>query len=259
MSLLSRIADRLILCPSTQPIDPDGKKRHWIDTSFGKIEAWVSTCPVDASPQEIELTVLKFPGTAGRAERAGVHPVEIWATSAEVWTINPHGYGGSAGRASVKKFPRMVDAVASHLQQAHPNRRVFVIGNSLGCMSALYYARNFRAEGLVLRNPPPVRDMIRTRPRYSAWNLGMSSWIADQVPREMDAIDNAGHCEVNCLFIQSARDRVVPVPYQDKIFQAYRGSIEKFVIAGADHHEMVQERQQQEYFDALQRFYTNSN
>ena len=254
MNFISRIADRLILCPTTEPIDPEGKRREWIETAFGKIEAWIGTYPAEAAPRELELTVLKFPGTGGRAERAGVHPVEIWNRKAEIWTINPHGYGASTGPASVKKFPNLIESVANHLRAPKANRKLIVTGNSLGCVSALYFAKNFKVNGLLLRNPPPVREMIRTRPRYSAWNFGFSRFIADQVPEELDAISNASQCKAACLLIQSGRDRVVPVSYQDKICDAYRGPIEKFVIQGADHHEQVKEPQQQQYFDALNRF-----
>lgn len=253
MSLLSWIADRLILCPSTQPIDAQAKRREWIPTEFGRIEAWVGRFPNDDEP-ELDLTILKFPGTGGRAERAGVHPAEIWGLRSEVWTINPHGYGGSTGPASMKKFPAMILAVANHLQRNGGGRPVVVIGNSLGCVSALRFAEQFEPAGLILRNPPPVRNMIRTRPRYSAWNFGMSKVIADQVPVELDTIANAVGCTQPCLLIQSAEDQVVPVEYQDRIFNAYHGPIEKFVIEGADHHELVDEIQQQDYVEAIRRF-----
>ena len=253
MSLLSRIADRIILCPSTQPIDAQGKRREWIPTEFGRIEAWVGRYPDDGGA-DFDLTILKFPGTGGRAERAGVHPAEVWGLRTEVWTINPHGYGGSIGPASMNKFPAMIGAVAKHLLRDGGGRPMVVIGNSLGCISALRFAEQFEPNGLVLRNPPPVRNMIRTRPRYSAWNFGMSKIIADEVPVELDAISNAALCSPPCLLIQSARDRVVPVEYQNRIFNAYNGPIEKFVIEGADHHELVSEAQQQDYVDALRNF-----
>ena len=253
MSLLSWLADRLILCPTTEPIDPDGKHREWIATEFGRIEAWIGEYPKD-SDADFELTMVKFPGTGGRAERAGVHPAEIWGKRAEVWAINPHGYGGSEGSASMKKFPAMLSGVAEHVRARTGNRPLIASGNSLGCISALYFARHYRTQGLLLRNPPPVRNMIRTRSRYAAWNFGMSRFIADEVPEELDAIENAANCPVNCLLIQSAEDTVVPVEYQDRIYDSYQGPIKKFVIDGAEHHEMIEARQQAEYFATLGRF-----
>ena len=253
MSLLSWLADRLILCPTTQPIDSDGKRREWIETEFGRIEAWVGSYP-DHVDSDFELTIVKFPGNGGRAERAGVHPAEIWRKRSEVWTINPHGYGGSEGVASLKKFPAMVAAAAQHIGAKTGDRPMIASGNSLGCISALYLARHYRVNGLLLRNPPPLRNMIRTRPRYAAWNFGMSRIIADEVPEGLDAIENAANCSVNCLLIQSAEDTVVPVEYQDRVYHAYRGPIEKFVIEGAEHHEMIEERQQDDYCTTLCRF-----
>lgn len=250
MSFLSWLADQLILCPSKHAIDFDGKRRELIDSPFGHVEAWVGRYPED-SASEVNVTVIKFPGTAGRAERAGVHPAEVWGVNAEVWTINPHGYGGSSGRASIKKFPAMASAVHRHVAAVAPDRPIVVVGNSLGCVSALYTAANHKIDALIVRNPAPVRNMIRNRPRYRAWNFGLSGFIADEVPHQLDSIANSAACTAPCLFIQSGADRVIPLPYQDLVFDAYSGPIRKFVIQGADHHELVGENQQQEYFEAL--------
>ena len=98
MSLLAKIADRLILCPSTDPIDAGENRREIVFSSDGvEIEAWVSRWGdfENVSPSE-RLVVMKIPGTGGRAERGSVHPCELMIgpdkesalKAAEVWTLN---------------------------------------------------------------------------------------------------------------------------------------------------------------------------
>lgn len=250
MSVISWIADRLILCPSTHSIDPEGKRRELIATTDGQIEAWVGQYS-NNSAKSTELVVLKFPGTSGRAERSSVHPVEIWNVPAEIWTINQKGYGGSSGPASIKYFPNSSRAAFEHIKGIYPNLPIVVTGNSLGCISALYLAANESVLAVLLRNPPPVQQMIKSRPKYSAWNFGLSRVIADEVPNELDCIENAKKASAPCLFIQSEKDRVVPVKYQNLILDAYRGPKRLFQIRDADHHETISECESEPYIGAV--------
>ena len=74
MTLLSKLADRLILMPSTHDIDPGDKRCQRIATPYGEVETWIGVFPDShQSTNDTELVIIKFPGTAGRAERAGVH------------------------------------------------------------------------------------------------------------------------------------------------------------------------------------------
>ena len=249
MSIFSWLADRLILCPTTDAIDPAGKRQIWVDSAHGRIEIWVGAWPDPPNPAN--MSIIKFPGTAGRAERAGVHPAEVLdGFRSEIHSVNPHGYGGSDGPASIKKFPEMARSIYRHVKTSARERKILVVGNSLGCVSALFVAANFDVDGLILRNPPPLKHMISFRPRYSAWNFGWSSLIADEVPDELNGIDNAAKSTCPMLMVQSSEDRVVPVEYQDLIFDSYRGSAMKFVSFGTDHHEPVTAQQQQEYLEA---------
>ncbi len=259
MSLLSNLADRLILCPSTEPIDPEDRKRFLVVTPKGQVETWVlpsrspflSDVPENGT-QEKNLIVLKFPGTAGRAERSGIHPADAWPTiHAEIWTVNQLGYGGSDGPAAIASFPATAAAVCKFLANRYPQQPILVVGNSLGCLPALFLAAHFNITGLYLRNPPPIPQMIRSRPRYSWWNFGLSRWIAAEVPLELDTIANAAKSSVPCLFVQSELDRMVPCRYQNMIISQYSGPKRVFQIEGGDHHDQVSETRQDDYLQAL--------
>lgn len=258
MSFLSWLANRLILCPSTHTIDPAGKQRIEIPTPHGHVEAYVDSMNNDGIGEQRnqgtgDLVILKFPGTAGRAERAGLHPAELFEQFAsEVWTINHHGYGQSSGPANILSFPEACDSVMEFIRARKGKQRSYLVtGNSLGSISALYVAARYPVTGMLLRNPVPVHQLISTRPKYAAWNFGMSSVVANQVPASLDAIENARQASAPCLFVQSERDRVVPPPYQAQIIDNYHAVSSTFVSRGTDHHEPVPENQAEAYLDSL--------
>ncbi len=255
MSLLSRIADRLILHPTTHDIDTQDKERIWIETGSGKVEAWIVRSPrsVAATAKTTKLLLLKFPGTGGRAERAGAFPAQLWPDfETETWTINHRGYGGSSPPASIQNFTETCDAFWESALQQFPNRKVVLYGNSLGCISALYLAARHSAAGLFLRNPPALAQMIATRPRYTRWSFGFSKLIANQVPDQLDSVANAANCQTPCLFACSEKDTVIPPEYQNMVIDSYQGPHRKFIIEDADHADSIPDHQQEDFLSAIQ-------
>lgn len=250
MALLSRIADRLILRPSTHPVDPQESERLMIPASGGDIEAWVTRIEPELASGD-PLLVLKFPGAGGRAERGRVHPVEAWPdVAADVWTINHRGYGGSCGPASLQNFASTCEAIWKQAQRLHPERPIVVYGNSLGCLSALFLTARFPVAGAYLRNPPALAQMIASRTRYTWWSFGFSKWIAAQIPQELDAEANAAKSDCPALFIQSEQDRVIPTEFQQLVIGNYAGEVHKFVMRGVDHHHAPPEDQKDDYVEA---------
>ena len=72
-TFLSWLTDRLILCPTRHPIEANGKTPRLVPWGDGQVEVW--TQRVGGAPSAAaDLYVLKFPGTAGRAERSTVIP-----------------------------------------------------------------------------------------------------------------------------------------------------------------------------------------
>ena len=266
MSLLSKLADRLVLQPSTDPIDTDDRERHAFDVSGREVEAWVVLSPcnvryrsgasgwsdVAESAVAKRVVAIKFPGAGGRAERGGPHPFEVWNdVEAEIWTINHAGYGGSTGPATLGNFAATCDAVYQSITSKSSDAKIVVVGNSLGCVSALYVASRFDVDGLFLRNPVPLQQMISRRPRYNRWSFGMAKYLARSIPGALDAVANPAKCSAPAFFVQSEMDRVVPPEYQDLIFDAFAGPKKKFVLNGVDHHESVPEDQANEYVESL--------
>ena len=252
-NILSRLADRLVLVPSTDSIDPEDRQRILIPFGDGNLEAWSNEVHQDV--ESPKLIALKFPGTGGRAERAGPHPCELWTNVAsKIWTINPAGYGGSDGPATLQTMTAQADAVFEFVRSQLPDHKILLIGNSLGCLSALYLAARHKVAAVYVHNPPPLQQVIAGRPKYNWWNFGMAKFVAAQIPSELDAIANAARCECPAFFLRSEKDTVVPESYQRKIIDAYAGELQEFVIPGAEHDQFVAEEDHERYCAEVIRF-----
>jgi len=107
--MLARLADRLVLMPTTHPIEPETSHRQTIPLFDGELEYYADhVAPSQKGPATGKLLLIKFPGTGGRAERAARHPAECWGGDTVTWTINPMGYGGSTGPATLQGYWRPV-------------------------------------------------------------------------------------------------------------------------------------------------------
>ena len=252
--MLARLADRLILKPSTHVIPTEGKARRTVSMGSEQIEVWTQrTGPAShGGDNQTDVYVLKFPGTAGRAERATVHPADCWEDCrAELWTVNPLGYGGSSGRASLRSIAPAAQAVFAELARHARGCPILVTGNSLGTLSALFLAARFDVDGVLLRNPPPLRRLIFGR--HGWWTMGVGAWsLARQVPDELCTIGNAAAAKTPALFVMSGKDRLVPPRYQRRIMDQYAGEHRVLVLPKADHASSLEEDEQRQYGQLLQ-------
>src|SRR5207302_1484160 len=75
------------------------------------------------------------------------------------------------------------DALKS--KAGHP--RIYVFGASIGSAVAMNVAANRGVRGLILHNPPPLRQIILRN--YGWWNLWLLAGpVALQIPRELDSV-----------------------------------------------------------------------
>src|SRR5439155_12173538 len=125
---------------------------------------------------------------AGRAEW---HPVEEsldWGDKpVEVWAVNHPGFGGSTGPPRLSRFGPAALAAYDALAAEATGKPIFVSGMSLGSAMALHVAANRPVAGLILRSPPPLRNLIMTR--HGWWNLWiLATPVALGVPAELDSL-----------------------------------------------------------------------
>lgn len=246
-NMLRLIADTIILCPSRDEIPASHKLRRSLAHGREQVDLWVEHVACRSS-DEAELFVLKFGGAGSRAERASAHPLDFWSDiPAEVWGVNWPGFGASSGRASLAMFPAMGHAVCEELRRVAGGRPIVVTGNSLGTAIALHVvAAHGDVSGLILRNPPPLRQLIVSK--HGWWNAWVGAWlISTQVPRELDSLVNARRSSLPAVFVTSGKDRVVPPQFQDTIFEAYAGPKRRIVLPDSDHADPPGEGDQAEY------------
>ncbi len=246
--MLARLANRLVLCPSRNPLPLQEKSARRFPLGDGELEIVTMRPEVTREPQAF---VLKFGGAGGRAERAGLHPAEIWPhLNAEVWAVNYPGYGNSSGQASLPALVAAAQVSYEQLVEIAAGRPIIVTGNSIGCTCALYLAARVEIGGLLLRNPPPLKQLIVGR--FGWWNLWLGAGlIACQVPRELDSLRNAAQASAPAVFLTSGQDRVVPPKFQERIFSAYAGPKQRLIDPSADHATPLSPQLEEPYRTAL--------
>lgn len=232
--MLTLLADKFVLRPSRFAIPVEHKTRHVVPTASGDIELWRHRSGPEHRLRP-DVVLLKFSGTGGRAERATEHPAEFWSDLvADVWAMNPPGYGGSGGRASLQGLAELSSVVFEHVRRETGGVPIVLTGNSLGGVIALYLAANHPVDGLVLRNSPPLRELIINR--FGWWNLWLGAkLIARQIPPQLDAVANAARCTAPAVLISSQRDRIVWPRLQELIIDAYAGEKRVLRLVDADH------------------------
>jgi pimeloyl-ACP methyl ester carboxylesterase len=230
------VADRLVLFPSTAPADAMGASRVTIPFEGGSLEVWIARSPGAARTGDAALFVLSFEGNASRAEWSAAPDADFWGDRpVEVWSLNYPGYGGSTGPARLKRLPGAALAAYEALARRAAGRPIVVNGSSIGSTLALYVATQRPVAGALLRNPPPLQDLI-LMPRFGWWNLWIGAWIVSgRVPREMNSLINAPRATVPAAFVLSTADEVVPPSYQARVVDAYAGEKARFLLNGARH------------------------
>ncbi|HZN34494.1 MAG TPA: alpha/beta hydrolase [Pirellulaceae bacterium] len=280
--MFARLADRFVLRPSRNAIPASHKTRHTVRVEGRQVEVWIERTDGRAAPTiipsvigqpapdlpdgngrpdgeraplpEPQIFVLKFNGAGGRAERASIHPLDFWSdVPGEIWSANPPGYGASEGRPSLQWLAPTGRAVLEELVKVAGSRPIVLTGNSLGTTVALRLAAEFAAvsnlAALLLRNPPPLRQLIAGK--FGWRTLGLSLGVARQIPPDLDSVTNAARVKLPCVFMCAGCDRVVPPRFQQLIVNAYAGPKQVVTIPDADHVFMLSEPQLTEYGTAL--------
>lgn len=231
-----RLADRLLLYPPGGAVDPGGATRLALPTTDGELEVFRARSR--KGPQEPEAYVLRFYGNADRADRWAAEEAASLPFDGELWGVNYPGFGGSAGHASLRGVAdaalRSFDALAARAG----GKPIIVRGTSMGTAAALHVAAEREVAGVILQNPPPLRQLIVGD--HGWWNLWLLAFpVSWQIPPELDSLANARRARAPAVFLLAESDEVVRPRYQLAIRDAYAGPKRSFVLAGAHHNDPV--------------------
>jgi hypothetical protein len=201
----------------------------------------------------------------------------MWRDRAvEIWGMNYPGFGGSTGAARLARIgPAAVaafDALTRHaanksavesavpsgstrsvaLRTAHTTAPIVVFGTSIGATAALHVAvsRSSEIAGLILQNPPPLREMILRQ--FGWWNLWLLAGpVALQIPRDLDCIANAKVSRTPAIFLLAEKDEIVAPRFHRLVVQAYAGEKRIIELHGAHHNDSVEGTALADLNDAL--------
>ena len=100
-------------------------------------------------------------------------------------------------------------------------------------------AANREVRGLVLHNPPPLRQIILRH--YGWWNLWLLAGpVALQIPRELDSVANAKRIHAPAIFLLAENDEIVPPKFQRLVVDAFAGEKQVVTLPGAYHNSPIE-------------------
>jgi pimeloyl-ACP methyl ester carboxylesterase len=234
------LPDHLILFPSSNAIDPRGAVRKTVPFEKGQLELWTAKSQLARKNGHVDTFVLRFYGNADRAERWIRAEADSWNDRAiEIWGMNYPGFGGSSGPAKLSRVGRAAITAFDALKNEAKDRPIVIFGASLGTTAALHVAAHRPVTGVILHNPPAIRQMILQH--FGWWNLWLLAGPAAlQVPSDLDSVANAHAIQKPAIFLLAEKDHVVPPRYQHLVVDAYAGEKRVITLPGADHNSPIE-------------------
>jgi len=234
------LPDHLILFPTRAPIDAGSAARKTVPFQNGELEVWTAKSHRAQHQRRADIFILRFYGNADRADRWAAAEAGMWNDRAvEIWGMNYPGFGGSTGPARLSRIGPAALAAFDELQRQADDRPILPFGTSIGATAALHVAAQRPTAGLILHNPPPLREMILRR--FGWWNLWLLAGpIALQIPRELDSIENAKAIHAPAIFVLAEKDEVVPPRYHRLVVNTYAGEKRVIQLPGAYHNDPIE-------------------
>jgi len=241
-------ADRLIMPPVPPVREGDGSPRVLIQRGDGRVlESFRARSP-GAKDAEPRAFVLRFTGDANTAAK---WTADRWRDRpVEAWVVNYPGYGGSSGPRTLRALADAALVAHDEMRRIAGNRPIIVEGFSLGTVPALHVAANRPVAGVIVQNPPPLRQIVLRH--HGWWNLWLLAGpVAWSLPREVDSIANAKRCHAKAAFLIAEKDQDVPPNLQREIHDAYAGEKRLILQRGAGHVAPLDERTMAEVQEAM--------
>jgi len=236
------LADHLILFPTTAPIDAGSAVRRTILFENGDLEIWTAQSRRAQQLGHADIFILRFYGNADRADRWAAMEAEMWNDRAvEIWGMNYPGFGGSTGPARLARIGPTAVAAFDALRREAGGAPIVAYGASIGVTAALHVAVSRPGEicGLILHNPPPLREVILRQ--FGWWNLWLLAGpVALQIPQDLDSIANAKANRMPAIFLLAERDEIVAPRFHRLVVQAYAGEKRIIELRGAHHNDPIE-------------------
>ena len=234
------LPDHLILFPTRAPIATGAAVRKTVPFQKGELEIWTAQSRRAQQQGGADVFILRFYGNADRADRWAAAEADMWNDRAvEIWGMNYPGFGESTGPARLARIGPAALAAFDELKNYADDRPILPYGASIGATAALHIAAHRPVAGLVLHNPPPLREMILRQ--FGWWNLWLLAGpVALQIPRDLDSIQNARAIRAPAIFLLAERDEVVAPRFHRLVVNAYAGEKRVIALHGAYHNDPIE-------------------
>lgn len=238
--LFGRLPDHLILFPTTVSIEAHGAARKTIPFQNGQLELWTAQSRSSKGKGRADVCILRFYGNADRADRWVAAEAEMWDERAvEIWGMNYPGFGGSTAPARLSRIGPAALVAFDELRHHAEGKPIVLFGASLGSAAALHVAAHRETAGLILHNPPALREMILRQ--FGWWNLWLLAGpVAAQIPKDLDSIDNAKRAHAPAIFLLAEKDEIVAPRFHRLIVDAYAGEKRVIALHGAHHNDPIE-------------------
>jgi pimeloyl-ACP methyl ester carboxylesterase len=245
------VLDRLVLFPTTAPISAGTAARRAIPFAGGELEIWAAASRAARAGQP-RIYILRFYGNVDRAENWVAAEAESFNGRAiEVWGVNYPGFGGSTGPSRLKQIGPAALAAFDEMKRAAGDRPIVVFGSSLGTIAALHVAAQRPIAGIILHDPPALRQMILGQ--FGWWNLWLLAGpLSQKVPASLDSVANAKASHAPAIFLLSENDEVVAPRFQALVVNAYAGEKREILHRGATHNAPIEGESLESFRKALE-------
>src|SRR5437899_7612417 len=245
------LPDHLILFPTRAPIDAAGAVRKMVRFENSELEIWTAQSQRAQQQGRADVFILRFYGNADRADRWAAAEAEMWNDRAvEIWGMNYPGFGGSTGPTRLARIGPAALAAFDELKNYADDRPIVPYGASIGATAALHIAAHRPVAGLILHNPPPLREMILRQ--FGWWNLWLLAGpVALQIPRDLDSVANARASRAPAIFLLAEKDEIVAPRFHRLVFEAYAGEKSPIALRGALHNDPIEGAALADLNDAL--------
>jgi alpha/beta hydrolase fold len=234
------LCNRVILGRPGTVSDLHGATRRVIHVDGRAVECAVARSPSATGPgREPQAYVLFLVGKGDRGDRWTAAVAGSWADRpVEVWGMNYPGFGGSEGPPRLDRVVPTALGTYDAIRQIAGDRPIFVHAGSLGTTVGRAVAARRPVAGLILQNPPPLRQLVMGH--YGWWNLWLLALpVSRQIPAELDSLDNASRVTAPAVFLSCGADEIIPPGYHRQVLNAYAGPKHLVDIPGAHHHDAL--------------------
>jgi len=215
--------------PTPGAIGLTGVERVRFETADG---LWLNGWFFAGSGPSPRVTVLVFNGNAGTRAHRGPLATALHQHGLQVLLVDYRGYGGNPGAPSEIGLAADSRAARAYLT-GRPDvdrSRLVYFGESLGTAVAIDLAVEHPPAALVLRSPfTSMGDLGRHH--YPL--LPVHLLLRDR----FSAIDRIRHIRVPLLVIAGGQDRIVPIEYSRRLYDAAMAPKTLVVLPDADHND----------------------